>query len=419
MTETQSKSSDSKPLTFLSRALKWALRILLKVVLPIAIILFGVGFYRHQMDTRPEAQRRRPQRAARLVTVETFDKETRRAVVVAMGTVRPAVEITLTPEVAGLVVYKDPDVIPGGLIEKGEVLYRIDSRDYETIVQQRQSELARAKLELKLEQGSQTIAQQEYAMLGEEIDEQDRELVLRKPQLEHARQAVAAAEAALARAKLDVKRCTIRAPFNAVVKVKGADIGARVSATAPLAVLTGTDEYWVEALAPMDQLRWIQFPDRTQTEGSRVRIDNPAVWRHGEYRQGRVLRLMGQLEEAGRMAQLIISVSDPLGLDGEPDTPPLLIGGYMRVEIEGHSIPDVVVLPRAYLRDGGNVWVMNDEDNLEIRAVEIVFRGRDAVYVAGGLVGGERVVTTDLSAAVDGMPLRLEEFEFDAEELLQ
>lgn len=388
--------------------LKWSLGILFKVVLPAGIVLSAVGFYKYQMDTRPRAERRPADRQARLVTVETVGLQTRAAVINAMGTVRAATEITLTPEVSGIVVFMDPSVLPGGLVEAGEVLYRIDSRDNEAIVEQRQSEVARAELAMRLEEGNQTVARQEYELLGDVIDEQDRELVLRTPQLQESRRTLAAAQAALAKAKLDVERCTIRAPFNAVIKTKHADVGARVSPTAPLAVLTGTDEFWVETHVPMDQLHWIQFPRDEGAEGSGVRIYNPSVRQETQYRQGRVLRLLGELEEAGRMAQLIVSVPDPLRLKNNGELPPLLIGSYVRVEIEGLAIPDVVVLRREYLRDGGRVWVMNSHDVLEIRPVEVVFRTSETVYISEGLGDGDRVISSDIPALVEGMPLRIE-----------
>ncbi len=286
-------------------------------------------------------------------------------------------------------------------------MYRIDSRDYETIVQQRQSEVARAELALRLEQGNQTVARQEYELLGDLVEDQDRELVLRQPHLQEAQESLASAKAALAKAKLDVERCIIRSPFNAVIKTKHADVGARVSPTAPLAVLTGTDEYWVETLVSINQLTWIQFPVSERSEGSRVLIRNPSVWREEQYREGRVLHLMGQLEEAGRLAQVIVSVPDPMGIEGNSDLPPLLIGSYVRVDIEGVSIPDVIVLPREYIHEDNSVRVMNDQDALEIRRVEIVFRGREEVFVSKGLFDGDRVVTSDLAAPVDGMPLQI------------
>ena len=98
----------------------------------------------------------------------------------------------------------------------------------------------------------------------------------------------------------------------------------------------------------------------------------------------------------------------PLRLKSDGDLPPLLIGSYVRTEIEGLAIPDVVVLRREYLRDGGNVWVMNNSGALEIRPVEIVFRNRETVYVSKGLSDGDRVISSDIPAPVEGMPLRIE-----------
>ena len=407
MTDSVNQSRGAKKTSLGGTLLKGALRILYKAVIPAVVVFAAVGFYKYQIETRPQAQRRPAGRQARLVRGETVQTETRAVSISAMGTVRSAAEVTLTPEVTGLVTYMDETVRPGGLINAGQVLYRIDSRDYETIVQQRQSEVARAELALRLEEGNQTVARQEFELLGDLIDPQDRELVLRKPQLQERQEALAAANAALAKAQLDVKRCTIRSPFNAVIKAKHADVGARVSPTSPLAVLTGTDEYWVETLVHMNQLHWIRCPGSDRSEGSAVQLYN-SVWRTGQSRQGRVLRLMGQLEDAGRLAQIIVSVPDPLCLHTNADAPPLLIGSFVRVEIEGVEIPDVVVLSREYLRNGDSVWVMNDKGDLEIRRVKVVFRGRDAVYISEGLSGGERVIASDLSAPVDGMPLRLD-----------
>lgn len=391
-----SASEKTRPV-WLKRSIWFSINILV----PLVIVAGALGFYKHQMNTRPQAQQRPTDTLARRVTVQTVRRETQPVVLYAMGTVRAAKEVALSPEVSGIIVEMDPAVIPGGLVKQGQMLYRIDARDYEAVVQQRQSELARAELALTLEQASQTVARHEYELLGDIIDEQDRWLVLRKPQLENARQAVEAAKVALDKAQLDVQRCTITAPFDAVIKSKHADLGARVGPTSPLAVLTGTREYWVETLIPTEQIRWLRFADDRQ-EGSIARVYTAAS---GQSRQGRLLRLLGQLEEAGRMAQALVAVSDPLGVD-DPSAPRLLVGAYVRVEIEGIPLADAVVLPREYLRDGDSVWVMDAQDKLEIRPVQIGFRGRNTVYITDGLADGCRVVISDLAAPVSGMPLR-------------
>ena len=391
---------------------RFALRLLglcIRLIIPACIVAAAAGFFKHQMDTRPQAQRTKPQRQARAVTVETVHVGDHRALITAMGRVRPAREITLNPEVSGVIIRIDPAAVPGGLIDEGQELFAIDPRDYQALLTQRESEVARARLNLKLEAGNQLVAQAEYRLLEEVISEEDAELVLRKPHMADAQGALDAAIAALEKARLDVERCTIRAPFNAIIMEKYVDVGARVSPTSALLCLIGTDEYWIEASVFVDELGLIEIPQSDGQQGSLVRVFNPTAWGDETYRLGRVLRLRGAVEEAGRNAQVLVSVKDPLSID-EPGNPLLLSGSYVRMEIEGRMIPGVIPVSRAHLRDGDNVWVMNNDDALEIRPVKVAFRGRDRVYISEGLREGERIVTTDLGGVVEGMPLRL----FDA-----
>jgi RND family efflux transporter MFP subunit len=389
-----------------SGLIKWTLRWFFSFTIPICIVAFALGIYVYQIKTRPKAQRQKPPRQARLVSVETIHKTTYATTISAMGTVVSAREITINPEVTGVITAIDPVVLPGGIIQKGQILYEIDSRDYQTVVRQRQSDVEKAELNLKLESGNQTIAQQEYSMLEEVIQEQDKELVLRKPHLEEARAALEAAKAMLDQAELDVQRCTIRAPFNAVIKEKYADLGARVSPTSPLISAIGVDEFWVEVLVPVDQLRWLDIPQTNENTGSAVHIYNSAAWGEEISREGRVIRLLGQLEEQGRMARVLVAVRDPLGLDRM--APPLLISSFVRVEIQGRLITDVFPIKREYIRSGTQVWLMNKNMKLEIRPAEIVFRSKDTVYIRNGFQEGDQIITTDLSTPVEGMPLRVD-----------
>ncbi len=58
---------------------------------------------------------------------------------------------------------------------------------------------------------------------------------------------------------------------------------------------------------------------------------------------------------------------------------------------------------------------MSADGKLSIRPINIAFRERDVVYADEGLAAGERVVTSDLSTPVPGMPLRLNGDEAPAE----
>ena len=410
MENNDTKKAESQSRTRQSKIPGWILKLVLKVIVPVCIVVLALAYAKHQIDTRPKAIRKKPPRQSRLVTVETAYRTDCATTVSVMGTVVSAKTVTINPEVSGLVNSIAPQVVPGGTIKEGQQLVHIDSRDYETILKQRESELARARLDLKLEYGNQSVAKQEYEMLGEVINDQDRELVLREPQLDNAKSALEASEAAVNKAKLDVERCTITAPFNAIIKEKHVDPGARVSPSSPLITVIGTDEYWVEVSVPVDQLKWIDIQDEDNGRNPAAKIFNSSAWGKGVYREGKVLRLLEGLEEKGRMAQLLVSIEDPLCLKHDKSvTPIVLTGSFVQVEIQGRTIPSVVPVKREYIRDGDKVWVMNTGNQLEIRPVNIVFEEKDTKYVSSGIDEGELIVTTDISAAVDGMPIRLED----------
>ena len=110
------------------------------------------------------------------------------------------------------------------------------------------------------------------------------------------------------------------------------------------------------------------------------------------------------------MAQLLVQVEDPLCLkDENRDKPKLLLGSYVRAEIEGITIASGVRLDRAHIHEGNSVWLMDKKGFLDIRQVDVIFRGRSHVIVNGGMKDAERLVTSALSSPVAGIPLRLQQ----------
>ena len=380
-----------------------------RYLVPAAVLIAGAALAFVLLRTGPSARRKPPARVAKLVEVELIALADLATTVTAMGTVMPARQIALAPRVNGEIVAVSDEFAPGGFFGAGEEMVRIDPTDYELLVRQREAALAQAQSAYELEMGQQTVAEREYELLDEAVSDEDRFLVLRHPQLQSADASVAAARAALEDARLDLARTGVRAPFNAVLGDKRADLGTQVSGASPVGTLIGTDEFWVEASAPVDQLRWIRIPRRGDEKGARVRVYDEAAWGVGQYRTGEVIRLHPGVEEQGRMARLLISVADPLALESErAHLPRMMLSTYVRVEIEGAVLSQVATISRSSLRDGDKVHLLGDDGKLEIRPIEVVFRAADAVYTRG-IRTGERLVTTDLSAAVEGMPLRLQD----------
>jgi RND family efflux transporter MFP subunit len=234
-------------------------------------------------------------------------------------------------------------------------------------------------------------------------------LVLREPQLAAAKTRVDAAKAALEQAKLDLKRTKLRSPFDAQILSRMANLGSQVSEGMPVAEIVGVEKYWVMATVSPSKLPFIQFP-RGDAPGASVELYKRGTGGTQLQRTGRLYRLVGELEANTRLARVVIEVEDPLSL--EPDSaelPPLLVGEFLEVHIKGEALQDVIRMPLDYLRKNNTAWIMSEDDKLEVRELEIVFKDSRYAYVTSGLAAGERIVTSSLSRVTEGVDLRTEE----------
>lgn len=380
---------------------RWLFRLLppalIVAALAVAVLLFA---------TAPHPHRRTPQQQARLVEVTKVSKGEYTPRIEAWGNVKPSRQVVVHPRVTGTVVSVSPDLQPGGRVKAGDTLLKLDPEDYRLTVQQRQADLEQARANLQLEQGNQVVAKKEFELEGGKVSKEEEQLMLRHPQLATARAKVDAAKAALESARLDLQRTDLKAPFDALITDAPLHVGAQATPTTDAATLVGIHEYWVELSVPVSQLPWLQLP-RDGNSASPVTLYHEGTW-GDRTREGRVLRLEGQLETKGRMARLLVAVPDPLALEkSDAGKPRLLLGSFLRAEIRGRPLKNAVALDRAWLRDNDHVWVMDNNDKLAIRKVTVLFRGNKRVFVGDGLNDGDRVVTSDIAVPANGMPLRV------------
>jgi RND family efflux transporter MFP subunit len=379
------------------------LRVLASAVVCVAILAASAAAIVVINRTEPTAQQvSATRKSAALVETVTVERGTYAPRLAGLGVVTPVEDIVVSPRVGGQVIELSPQFVPGGMVRKGEMLLRIDPADFENALSIRESELQQVKASLEIEEGRQSLARKELDLLGETIDETNRALVLREPQLTSIQAEVAASEAALQRARLDLDRTRVVAPFDAQILSRSVNVGSQVAPGDDLGRLVGIDEYWIETAVPVRNLRWLQFPTADE-EGSQVIVRDSDAWGPDAYRQARVTRMIGSLDEQTRLARVLVTVSDPLAR--QADVPTLILDTLVDVEIEGRPIDGVVRLSREYVRDGDTVWIMA-EDKLEIRKVEVLVQDAQFAYVQNGLATGEEVVTSTLATVADGVGLR-------------
>ena len=331
--------------------------------------------------------------------------------IIIQGRVLPSRQITIFPQVSGVITELDGQTVPGGVVNLGQSLISIEDSDYRFIVQQREAELASASAELQQEQGRQAKARKELRDFTESqqrsLDEANTALILRQPQLTIAKANLASAQVQLRQAKLNLARTEIVAPFDGVVVSRSVNLGSKVNEATELLQLLNTDEFWLQAAIPVEQLKWIQFADSSHQQGSVAKIQEPHLWPQDQFRLAEVFKLLPQLDENTRQAQILIRIVDPLLLshDNNSAAPKIMVNDYLQARIEGREINRVVSLDRRLLRKGDNVWLMDEQDRFAVRSVNVIFRDSKRVLVDRGLNPGERIITSDLSTPVEGVAL--------------
>ncbi len=384
-----------------------SVNVTLVVCVLLAFLTAGVSYL--IFSTQPKAERTTETRKSAMgVKVIEVHPGTYRPRIEALGVVEPSREIVLSPRISGEVLERAPGFDPGAFLNAGELALKIDPADFEIQQKQRQSELSQAKADLSIEMGRQRIAESDLDLLRQSVRGENRNLVLRQPQLIAAQALVEAAQARVEQAALDVARTSILAPFDAQVLERMVDVGSQVAPGDELATLVGIDTYWVVATVPLSSLPQIDFANREGGAGSVAQVRNRSSWPSGSTREGTVERLIGSLAEGTRLARIVIKVDDPLAREPAlAGKPPLIIGAILQVTIEGKELSNVVRLDRDYLRENDTVWLMKDE-KLAIAEVEVVFRDAQSAYIAKGLEAGDRVVTTSLATVAEDAPLSVE-----------
>jgi len=354
-------------------------------------------------QTSPEARAEAPT----LVQALEIQPQTVRVTVTAYGPVIPARQVVIKPQVEGLVVRQHPSMEPGGHIPSGEEVIGIDASDYQIALNAQQSEMEEARYEFELEKGRQVVAEREWQILSADLPEGEvnRSLVLRAPHLRRTEALLLKATNDIAMARLNLTRTSITAPFNAMVLSESVEVGQLVEAGSEICTLVGTDDFWVQATLPLDKLQSIRLPGPDR-EGATATVCLDTGDTHPPQWEGRVVRLFSDLVPASRMARMLIEVHDPLGLKAGDGRFPLLIDSFVRIEIEAGELQDVLVVPRAALREGSQVWFIGADSRLRIDEARILWSQQDVHYIANVMQPGERLIVTRLKAPLPGMMLQ-------------
>jgi hypothetical protein len=132
-------------------------------------------------------------------------------------------------------------------------------------------------------------------------------------------------------------------------------------------------------------------------------------------KEGVLARSIGEIDTTGQTSKVVVVINDPYHLKassskgGETERPAMdfEVGAFVEVILPGRELERVFPLAAHLVRSGDTVWVADKEDLLQIRKVKVARRNDKEAFVSGGLIEGERVITTNLSGAIPGLKLRV------------
>ena len=375
------------------------------IIVSVALVIAGIVIMGALTATKSRLEKVAPSVPIPTVRVTKVTTGPQTITIRGEGTVNPLREINLISQVGGKIIRISPSLVNGGSFTKGHVLLAIDPVDYELAVTLAKAQVKDAESNLKMIQEEALVAQEEWRSHYSDTSrtvEDPPPLVAKKPQLAAAHARLEASRADMEKALLNRERTVLKAPFDGRVSKKFVDLGQYVTPGQALATLFSTEA--AEIALPLENktLFWFDVPGFTPNG----RPVSPATV-HAEIAgrkltfSGKVVRAEGKVNEKTRMITVIVRVERPYATK-----PPLAIGLFVTVDIEGRVLPDAAVIPRAALHQGDIVWTVDDEGILHFRTVRVARYQGEEVVVESGIEDGEMIVFSTLKAPTDGMNVR-------------
>ena len=387
-------------------------------VIAVAVIAGAVGVSALLVSLAPEPDTHDPPSQIPYVNTARIVAGTGPIPVRGAGTVRPSAQVDIAPQVGGRVAWVDEGFVSGRHVVAGQTLFRLEGADYEFGVRQAEAALAVRQVAVLEAREDAAIAQAEYeryaARQGENASTKPNPLTLHIPQLKAAQAALAREEAALAQARLALSRTGVTAPFDGVVHDESVDIGQLLAPGQSVGRLFSSAA--VEVVVALSDADAALIPRLWRLEGEGQRVDAVVSAEYGDIAyawRGYVDRADASLDAETRTIDVIVHVPDPFA-PGAPTgsaasrntAPPLLVGKFVEVAIEGLVPDDYFRVRRAALQADDEIWTVRDDGTVRVVPVRVLQRIDDEVYVAGELEEGQLAVTGGIRFATDGMAVR-------------
>ena len=382
-----------------------------KITLPLIILSISAAIASLLILQKEPPRTVDSERPTMLVDVVRARSGSTQVVINAQGTVVPRTQTTMVSEVAGLITEVSPAFVAGGFFSKGDLLVRIDDRNYRAEVKRAEASVAAAQTKIDQETGLAEFAKTDWERARKLLNSSKAasDLALRKPQVLEAYAQLEFAKADLEKRQGDLDRTQIRAPYDGLVREKLADIGQFVNAGSPIAATFAIDVAEIRLPLPDKELPFLELDNVVFEAGEGPKVNVSAViGGQVNFWDGRIVRTEGVFDEKSRVLYVVAQIGDPYNRLNSRWTQPLRMGTFVKARIAGSDLDDVVRLPRSVLRGNSRVWTVTDENTLKPVEVSIVRSDEKYVFIGSGLLDGQLICTTLLDNPLPGTPVRYE-----------
>lgn len=369
--------------------------LLVKILVPIGIVVLGVAGFSLIKASAADDGDKKPVDTRPTVSVKALKAVEHQVLLTSFGEVKPLETTRLAAQVSGEVTSWHKNFVAGGLVKRGEVLFSIEKDNYQAALLQAEAALTSAQAALIEEQAKAQVAEDEAARFP---NKPRTDLFLRKPQVLSAQAQVKSAQAALMRAQRDLEDCNVKAPYDALIISREIGVGQFVNKGTQVAQLNSIET--AEIIVPIAGFDSLFLP--APLAETPVNISYKGI--NSFVRQGKIARDLGVIDSATRMSHIVVQVDDPYNLKSKGSD--LKFGKYVEVSFAGKQLSEVFKLPQE-LVNNRTVWVVDDEQKLQAKEVNVLRTEGAYFLIDQGLTNDEKLVLTLPEYPQAGMEVKL------------
>jgi membrane fusion protein, multidrug efflux system len=381
------------------------------------------------------------------------------------GTVKPAKNWRAIAQVKGKIIYKEPKLKKGTILDAQMLLIKIDPTDYQLKIAQTQADIAatqaqlaellikekNTRLSLAIEQRSLKLTKKELerqkklvnkgGISFSDVEKQEKNLLIQQQNVQNQNNTLnllptqkALLDAQLLRQQTqilslqrDLAHTQISLPFSGRVAEVNIEENQYVREGELLTTVDSLDKAEIEVQLALSDLRSIIHsaevvnaaeisPDKLRQQlGLKAQVslkvgDETINW------QAKFARLSDTLDPKTRTAGVIVEVDFPYANVQPGIRPPLVKGLFVQVRLTGAALQNSIIIPNSALHSSNNkqkpqkfVYLVNQQNRLETRPVTIKLIQSEYSIIRTGLKEGEKVIISELLPAIENMLLNAQE----------